>query len=140
MPAALLALLLTAPAAQPAFADQNPPESQSPGQLDQQLSQYTDKVHRLSDELEHAQGRLDQLNRQLADSGLLAGVIDITTTEVCDLLFGGVLPATKDRFGAIARTKLPYVGSVGALDMVNFWAPPLGMSPEASSRKPAALR
>ena len=53
----------------------------------------------------------------------LAGVIDITTTEVCDLLLGGVLPATEDRFGAIARTKLPYVGSVGALDMVNFWAP-----------------
>ena len=61
---------------------------------------------------------------KLADSGLLAGVLDITTTEVCDLLFDGVLPATEDRFGAIARTKLPYVGSVGALDMVNFWAPP----------------
>jgi uncharacterized protein (UPF0261 family) len=61
---------------------------------------------------------------KLADSGLIAGVIDITTTEVCDLLFGGVLPANEDRFGAIARTRLPYVGSVGALDMVNFWAPP----------------
>ena len=60
---------------------------------------------------------------KLADSGLLAGVIDVTTTEVCDLLYGGVLPATDDRFGAIARTKIPYVGSVGALDMVNFWAP-----------------
>ena len=60
---------------------------------------------------------------KLADSGLLAGVIDITTTEVCDFLFGGVLPATEDRLGAISRTKLPYVGSVGALDMVNFWAP-----------------
>ncbi|HYZ03135.1 MAG TPA: hypothetical protein VFA92_16695, partial [Candidatus Binatia bacterium] len=67
VPAALLALLLTAPAAQPAFADQNPPQGQTPGQLDQQLSQYTDRVHKLSDELEHAQGRLDQLNRQLAD-------------------------------------------------------------------------
>jgi uncharacterized protein (UPF0261 family) len=60
---------------------------------------------------------------KLADSGLLSAVIDITTTEVCDLLFGGVLPATEDRLGAIARTKLPYVGSVGAVDMVNFWAP-----------------
>ena len=30
----------------------------------------------------------------------------------------------EDRLGAIARTRLPYVGSVGALDMVNFWAPP----------------
>jgi uncharacterized protein (UPF0261 family) len=72
----------------------------------------------------HATGTGGRAMEKLADSGILAGVIDITTTEVCDLLFGGVLPATEDRFGAIARTKLPYVGSVGALDMVNFWAPP----------------
>ncbi|TIS91123.1 Tm-1-like ATP-binding domain-containing protein [Mesorhizobium sp.] len=72
----------------------------------------------------HATGTGGRSMEKLADSGLLSGVIDITTTEVCDLLFGGVLPATEDRFGAIARTRLPYVGSVGALDMVNFWAPP----------------
>lgn len=71
----------------------------------------------------HATGTGGRTMEKLADSGMLAGVIDITTTEVCDLLFGGVLPATQDRFGAVARTKLPYVGSVGALDMVNFWAP-----------------
>ncbi|MGE0283388.1 MAG: Tm-1-like ATP-binding domain-containing protein [Rhizobiaceae bacterium] len=72
----------------------------------------------------HATGTGGRSMEKLVDSGLLAGVIDMTTTEVCDFLFGGVLPATEDRFGAIARTKLPYVGSVGALDMVNFWAPP----------------
>ncbi|BCG70816.1 UPF0261 protein [Mesorhizobium sp. 113-1-2] len=71
----------------------------------------------------HATGTGGRSMEKLGDSGLLSGVIDITTTEVCDLLFGGVLPATQDRFGAIARTGLPYVGSVGALDMVNFWAP-----------------
>ena len=71
----------------------------------------------------HATGTGGRSMEKLADSGLLSGVIDITTTEVCDLLFGGVLPATEDRFGAFARTRLPYVGSVGALDMVNFWAP-----------------
>ena len=71
----------------------------------------------------HATGTGGRTMEKLADSGLLAGVIDITTTEVCDMLFGGVLPATPDRFGAIARTRLPYVGSVGALDMVTFWAP-----------------
>jgi len=71
----------------------------------------------------HATGTGGRSMEKLADSGMLAGVIDFTTTEVCDLLFGGVLPATEDRFGAIARTGLPYVGSVGALDMVNFWAP-----------------
>lgn len=71
----------------------------------------------------HATGTGGRTMEKLADSGLLAGVLDITTTEVCDHLLGGVLPATDDRFGAVARTRLPYVGSVGALDMVNFWAP-----------------
>ena len=42
----------------------------------------------------HATGTGGRTMEKLADSGLLAGVIDITTTEVCDLLFGGVLPAT----------------------------------------------
>ena len=59
---------------------------------------------------------------KLVDSGLLAGVIDVTTTEIADLLMGGVLTAGEDRFGAIIRTRVPYVGSCGALDMVNFWA------------------
>jgi uncharacterized protein (UPF0261 family) len=59
---------------------------------------------------------------KLVDSGMLVGVIDVTTTEVCDLLFDGVLSAGPDRLGAIARTQIPYVGSVGALDMVNFQA------------------
>ena len=71
----------------------------------------------------HATGTGGRSMEKLADSGMLSGILDITTTEVCDLLFGGVLPATEDRFGAVARTGLPYVGSVGALDMVNFWAP-----------------
>ena len=70
----------------------------------------------------HATGTGGQSMEKLADSGLLAGVIDVTTTEVCDLLFGGVFPCTEDRFGAIVRRRLPYVGSVGALDMVNFGA------------------
>ncbi len=70
----------------------------------------------------HATGTGGQSMEKLADSGLLAGVIDVTTTEVADFLIGGVFPCTEDRFGAIARTRLPYVGSCGALDMVNFGA------------------
>jgi uncharacterized protein (UPF0261 family)/energy-coupling factor transporter ATP-binding protein EcfA2 len=68
----------------------------------------------------HATGVGGQSMEKLVDSGLLAGVIDLTTTEVGDLLMGGVFPATEDRFGAIIRSRLPYIGSVGALDMVNF--------------------
>lgn len=71
----------------------------------------------------HATGTGGRTVEKLADSGLLKGMLDITTTEVCDLLFGGVLAATQDRFGAIARTGLPCVLSVGACDMINFWAP-----------------
>jgi uncharacterized protein (UPF0261 family)/ABC-type branched-subunit amino acid transport system ATPase component len=70
----------------------------------------------------HATGVGGQSMEKLVDSGALSGVIDITTTEVCDLLFGGVLPATEDRFGAIIRARIPYIGSCGALDMVNFGA------------------
>ena len=70
----------------------------------------------------HATGTGGQSMEKLAESGLLAGVIDVTTTEVCDLLMGGVFPCTEDRFGAIARSRVPYVGACGALDMVNFGA------------------
>jgi uncharacterized protein (UPF0261 family) len=68
----------------------------------------------------HATGTGGQSMEKLAESGLLAGIIDVTTTEVCDLLMGGVMSAGEDRFGAIIRTRIPYVGSCGALDMVNF--------------------
>jgi len=71
----------------------------------------------------HATGIGGQSMEKLLDSQLLSGVIDVTTTEICDLLLGGVFPATEDRFGAVIRARLPYVGSVGALDMVNFGAP-----------------
>lgn len=68
----------------------------------------------------HATGTGGQTMEKLADSGRLAGMIDSTTTEVADLLMDGVMSAGEDRMGAAIRTKLPYVGSCGALDMVNF--------------------
>lgn len=71
----------------------------------------------------HATGTGGRSMEALVGSGYLEGVIDLTTTEVADLLCGGVLPAGAGRLDCIARTKVPYVGSVGACDMVNFWAP-----------------
>ena len=70
----------------------------------------------------HATGTGGQSMEKLVDSGLVLGCIDSTTTEVCDHLMGGVFSAGGDRLGAFARTGLPYVGSCGALDMVNFGA------------------
>jgi len=72
----------------------------------------------------HATGVGGRSMEKLADGGFFKAVMDLTTTEICDLLFDGVFAATEDRFGAIIRQKMPYVGSVGALDMVNFGAPP----------------
>ncbi|MEO4001463.1 ABC transporter permease [Mesorhizobium sp. CAU 1732] len=70
----------------------------------------------------HATGIGGQSMEKLVDSRLVEGVIDVTTTEICDMLVGGIFPATEDRLGAIIRTRMPYVGSCGALDMVNFGA------------------
>jgi uncharacterized protein (UPF0261 family) len=70
----------------------------------------------------HATGTGGRSMEKLVDSGLIAGVIDVSTTEVCDLLMGGVFSAGEDRLGAIIRTGIPYVGACGALDMVNFGA------------------
>ena len=68
----------------------------------------------------HATGVGGRSMEKLADSGLLAAAVDLTTTEICDMMMGGVLAADEDRFGAFIRTRIPWVGSVGALDMVNF--------------------
>jgi uncharacterized protein (UPF0261 family) len=70
----------------------------------------------------HATGAGGRSMEKLADSGLLAALIDVTTTEVPDFLVGGVFPCDADRLSAPIRTRLPYVGSVGAVDMVNFGA------------------
>jgi uncharacterized protein (UPF0261 family) len=68
----------------------------------------------------HATGTGGRAMEKLADSGLLAAMLDLTTTEVADMIVGGVLAADADRFGAAIRTRIPYVGSAGAIDMVNF--------------------
>lgn len=71
----------------------------------------------------HATGTGGRSMEKLLDSGMLSAVIDLTTTEVCDMLAGGVFAADEDRFGAPIRAGLPYIGACGALDMVNFNAP-----------------
>lgn len=70
----------------------------------------------------HATGTGGQSMEKLVASGLLSGVIDITTTEVADEFVGGVFSAGPERFESIIQSRIPYVGSCGALDMVNFHA------------------
>lgn len=79
---------------------------------------------RLGDDVDalvfHATGTGGRAMEKLVDDGLIGGVLDLTTTEIADLLVGGVMAAGEDRLDAVARTGVPYVGSCGALDMVNF--------------------
>jgi uncharacterized protein (UPF0261 family) len=70
----------------------------------------------------HATGTGGQAMEKLVEAGLIKGVLDITTTEVADQVVGGILPCGPLRFEAILRAQVPYVLSVGALDMVNFGA------------------
>lgn len=68
----------------------------------------------------HATGTGGQSLEALVADGFLAGVLDLTTTELADELVGGVLSAGPDRLEAAGRAGLPQVVSLGALDMVNF--------------------
>lgn len=72
----------------------------------------------------HANGAGGRTLEALAAAGMLRAVVDITTTEVGQHLAGGVCDAGPDRLDAAARHGLPWVGSVGALDMINWGAPP----------------
>jgi uncharacterized protein (UPF0261 family) len=70
----------------------------------------------------HATGVGGRSLEGLMESGFLRGVLDTTTTELCDDLVGGVLTAGPDRLEMAGRLGLPQAVSVGALDMVNFGA------------------
>ena len=68
----------------------------------------------------HATGTGGKTMESLVDAGFFKGVLDITTTEWCDEIVGGVLSAGPNRLEAAGRNHVPQVVSVGALDMVNF--------------------
>jgi uncharacterized protein (UPF0261 family) len=68
----------------------------------------------------HATGTGGRTMESLVEAGLVAGVLDVTTTELADDLVGGVLSAGPHRLEAAGRRGLPQVVSLGALDMVNF--------------------
>lgn len=71
----------------------------------------------------HAVGTGGRTMEELIRAGFIAGVLDITTTELADELAGGMLSAGPNRLDAAGAKGIPQVVSVGALDMVNFGAP-----------------
>src|SRR3712207_488755 len=70
----------------------------------------------------HATGTGGKAMEALVDGGFLAGVLDVTTTELCDDLVGGVLSAGTQRLEAAGRAGVPPGGSVGAAAMGNLCA------------------
>ncbi len=70
-----------------------------------------------------ATGNGGRAMESLIASGLVAGVLDITTTEWADELVGGVLTAGPERLDATAKAKIPAIVAPGCLDMVNFGEP-----------------
>ncbi len=68
----------------------------------------------------HAVGSGGRSMEALVADGFVAGLADVTTTEWCDELVGGILSAGPNRLDAAARAGVPQVVSLGALDMVNF--------------------
>ena len=71
----------------------------------------------------HATGTGGKTMESLIESGLVSGVLDITTTEWADELCGGFLGAGPTRLEAAARRGIPAIVTPGCLDMVNFHAP-----------------
>lgn len=71
----------------------------------------------------HAVGAGGRSMEELIRGGFISAVLDLTTTELADELVGGVLTAGPQRLEAAGETGVPQVVSLGALDMVNFWAP-----------------
>jgi len=68
----------------------------------------------------HATGTGGQAMEKLVESGMIQGVLDITTTEVADEVGEGTLKAGPARFDVILEKGIPYIMSVGAMDMINF--------------------
>lgn len=114
------------------FSSEQPRELQKPLIAATMFGVTTPCVQRAREVLEaagyevlvfHATGNGGQAMESLIGEGLIAGVLDITTTELADELVGGVLSAGPSRLTAAAKAGVPQVVSVGALDMVNFHAP-----------------
>ncbi|OJH81880.1 Tm-1-like ATP-binding domain-containing protein [Serratia marcescens] len=88
------------------------------------INQLVDELKNQFDPLVfHATGNGGTSMETLIDDGNIMGVLDITLTEIADLLFGGVLACQETRLDCIARTQKPWIGSAGALDMINFGGP-----------------
>ena len=111
---------------------QPPPATDKPVIVASQFGNTTPCIERARQALETAgyevvvfaaTGSGGRTMESLIEAGMVAGVLDLTTTEWADELAGGVLTAGPTRLEAAARRGVPAVVSTGCLDMVNFGPP-----------------
>lgn len=82
----------------------------------------------------HATGHGGKAMERLVEEGRLDAILDITTTEICDLVAGGTMSCDPDRLEAMLTKGIPTIISVGATDMVNF-GPKETVPPQYRERK-----
>ena len=68
----------------------------------------------------HSTGTGGKIMESLIESGMISGVLDVTTTEWADEWVGGILGAGPHRLDAAGKTGTPAIVTPGCLDMVNF--------------------
>lgn len=84
------------------------------------IRKHLESEHNVEVYVFHATGHGGKAMERLVREGRLDAVLDLTTTEICDLLTGGVMSAGKERLKAAAKAGIPNIVSVGATDMSNF--------------------
>jgi len=70
----------------------------------------------------HAVGSGGEILEELVENGMVAGVLDITTHEVVDNVFGGFSNAGPRRMEGAGQKGIPQVIAPGCLDMIQFWS------------------
>ena len=68
----------------------------------------------------HATGSGGQAMESLIESGMVSGVLDVTTTEWADEVVGATLSAGPTRMDAMTKANVPAVVAPGCVDMANF--------------------
>lgn len=84
------------------------------------IRRYLESKHDVEVYVFHATGHGGKAMERLIRQGQLDAVLDLTTTEICDLHTGGVMSAGQDRLEAAAEAGIPSIISLGATDMTNF--------------------
>ncbi|KAK5107479.1 hypothetical protein LTR62_001097 [Meristemomyces frigidus] len=84
------------------------------------VREYLEAHYEIETFVFHCTGAGGRAMERLVEEGMLEAVLDVTTTEICDYICGGVMDAGPKRLEAALKAGIPYVVSVGATDMCNF--------------------